>query len=210
MWRWYLAALGLVLLVVVGRVWYSARTELSKARAARTAVERLDRFQWAMRWYLPGTSAPQDAADEITDWAIRAEQQGRPENALAAWRRLRGGILATRHLWSPFDARLPEANRRIATLTADLQLASGAPSIRGRDRATLIQDHFALLQLDAAPRPGWSIAVFFGFLGWVGGAGWTIRRGLTPAGGLVRRPFLRGLAATITCFAIWILGLLNA
>ena len=210
MWRWYLAALGLVLIVVAGRVWYNARAELEKAQAARTAVEHLDRLQWAMRWYLPGTSAPREAADAITDWAIRAEQKGRLENALAGWRRLRGGILATRHLWSPFGHRLPEANRRIATLTADLQIASGAKSIRGRDRATLIRDHHALLQLDAAPRPGWSVAVFLGFLGWVVGAGWTIRRGLTAEGAVVRRPFLQGLAATVLCFAIWIVGLVNA
>lgn len=210
MWRWYLAALALVLLVVAGRVWHSARVELEKGRAARTAVERLDRFQWAMRWYLPGTSAPQDAADELTDWAIRAEQRGAIENALGAWRRLRGGILATRHLWSPFGDRLDEVNRRIANLTADLQLASGSKTIRGRDRATLVRDHYALLQKDATPAPGWSVAVFLGFLGWVGGAGWTIRRGLTAEGRIVKTPFLRGLMVTALCFGIWIAGLVNA
>ena len=207
--KWYVLALALVLSVVVGRVWLGARTELETAQK-RQGAERLDRLQWAMRWYLPGASAPREAADAIEALAETAESDGDIEAALGAWRRLRGGILATRHLWSPFGARLPRANARIAELTADLQIRSGAVSIRGRDRGTLIADHLALLQLDPTPKAGWSIAVFLGFLGWVGGAAWTIRRGLTAKGTVRRKPFLRGLAITLLCFGVWIVGLLNA
>lgn len=207
--RWYLLAFVLVLAVVAGRVWHGARTELETA-AKHQGAERLDRLQWAMRWYLPGASAPREAADALEALARASEADGKIEDALAAWRRLRGGILATRHLWSPFGDRLPRVNARIAELTADLQLGTGSVSIRGRDRATLIADHLALLQLDPTPALGWSLAVFLGFLGWVGGAAWTIRRGLTAEGALRRGPFLRGLAVTALCFGVWIVGLLNA
>jgi hypothetical protein len=207
--KWYLAAAAVILSVIIGRVWTSARDELAQARQSQGA-ERLDRLQWAMRWYLPGAQAPRDAADELADYAIRAEQAGRQEDALGAWRRLRGGILATRHLWSPFGDRLPEVNRRIAMLTADLQISSGAITVRGRDRSTLVADHLALLQLDPTPAPGWGAAVFLGFLGWAGGAAWTIRRGLNAEGKVQRRRFLRGLAFTALCFGVWVLGLLNA
>ena len=54
------------------------------------------------------------------------------------------------------------------------------------------------------------MAVFLGFLGWVGAAAWTIRRGLTAEGSVQRAPFLRGLAVTALCFSVWIAGLLNA
>ncbi|MGK0359447.1 MAG: hypothetical protein ACI9U2_001749 [Bradymonadia bacterium] len=207
--RWYGLALALVLSVVVGRVWFDARTQLETAQQ-RKGAERLDRLQWAMRAYLPGTSAPREAADAIQAFAETAEAAGKIEDALGAWRRLRGGILATRHLWSPFGDRLSHVNTRIADLTASLQSRSGAASIRGRDRATLVADHLALLQLDATPKAGWSVAVFLGFLGWVGGAAWTIRRGLTAEGTLRRASFLRGLAVTVLCFGVWIVGLLNA
>lgn len=207
--KWYGLALALVLSVVVGRVWFDARTQLETAQQ-RQGAERLDRLQWAMRSYLPGTSAPREAADAIHAFAETAESAGKIEDALGAWRRLRGGILATRHLWSPFGDRLPHVNTRIAELTASLQLRSGAASIRGRDRPTLVADHLALLQLDPSPKAGWSVAVFLGFLGWVGGAAWTIRRGLTAEGKLRRAPFLRGLAVTVLFFGVWIVGLLNA
>lgn len=207
--KWYLTAAAVVLAVICGRVWHSARVELETGLASQGA-ERLDHLQWAMRWYLPGAQAPRDAADALADFATGAEQAGRIEDALGAWRRLRGGILATRHLWSPFGDRLPAVNQRIATLTADLQLTARTTTVRGRDRATLIADHLALLRLDPAPSPGWGAAVFLGFLGWAGGAAWTIRRGLTAEGRIQRGHFLRGLALTALCFGVWILGLLNA
>lgn len=207
--RWYVAAAACVLAVIVARVWTNGRAEWAQAQSSQ-GIERLDRLQWAMRWYLPGAQAPRNAADALSQAARDAEQAGRPAQALAAWRRLRGGILTTRHLWSPFGDRLPVVNQRIAALVADQQLASGAATIRGRDRATLVADHLALLEADPTPEPGWGVMVFLGFLGWAGGAAWTIRQGLTAQGKIRRTRFLRGLAFTLACFAVWVFGLINA
>lgn len=198
------------MIAVWGRAWVSARGELEAARAAEAAgdVDRaLAYHQYAMRWYTPLAAAPREAADALTAIADRAEAAGDRATALAALRRLRGAILATRSLYSPFGDRLPEVNRRLARLTAEEQLALGQPTLRGRDLATLEADHRRLLELDPTPATGWSLVVVLSFVGWVSGAALTIARGLDAEARLVRGPALRWGGFAALCFAAWIAGL---
>ena len=207
--RWAALALLGIVLVAGLRVYLDAQDELARADVARgegdlhTAVER---YGYAMRWYTPLAGAPVEAADAL--WDIADDATGRDDRALAmkALRRLRGGILATRGLNCPFCDLLDPVNQKLAVHIAAEQLALGQPTIRGRDRRTLIADHLALLRLDPIPHPGWSLLAIFGFFAWVGGGFLVIFRGLDVE---LKRTALFGRLAGLTAlgFAAWLAGL---
>lgn len=206
---WALAVLA-VLVVVWIRCVVEGQSELAAAQKATDFTSRITHLQQAMRWYAPGADHCVDAANQLEALAREAEIAGRPEEALAAWRRLRGGIRATRHLWTPFADRAATADDRIAELMAHQQLAEGGPTVRGRTRAQLVADHKALLALDPTPGTGWILLITLSFLGWVASAFVLTRRGFDAALTLQSGPFLRWGATTLGFFALWLLGLWRA
>ena len=211
--RWWITAVVLVLSVAFVRVWTSARSELVQAQAAEAAGEidrAIEHFQYAARWYTPFSSAPNDAIDALWRIAQDQEEQGQPERALKAYRRLRGAILATRSLYSPFEARRVSTNERIADLMADEQLRQGHATVAGRSRSELIRDHMALLEADPAPATGWSLLVVLFFIGWVAGGLATIYKGLDSSGRMRRPNFKNWLIISLFCFAGWLVALSQA
>lgn len=207
--RWALIALLGIVAVAWVRAFISAPREIAEAVAAQQAGDShraVEHFGYAMRWYTPLASAPADAADAL--WEIADDATARGDRALAmkALRRLRGGILSTRGLYCPFCDLLDPVNQKLAVHIAAEQMALGQPTIRGRSRKALVDDHLALLRLDPIPHPGWSLLAVFGFLGWVGGGFLVVFRGLDVE--LERTPsFPLWAGITAACFAGWLAGL---
>jgi hypothetical protein len=194
-------------------VWFAGRDELELARQAEVSGDlssAVEHFQYAARWYLPGADAPVNAVDALWRIGQTSEQGGNDALALKAYRRMRGAILATRSLYSPFGRRLDAVNDRIANLTADEQLRLGQPTIRDRSRAQLVSDHRSLLEDDPTPSAIWSLLVVLAFLGWVGGSLGTIFRGLDRDAKLVQSSFRNWLGFTVVSFAFWLLALSQA
>ena len=174
-------------------------------------VERaIEYYQYALRAYTPGASAPQAAADALQKIAHTTAAHGDRANTLRALRRLRGGLLSIRWLLSPFGDRLNSVNIQLAQITAEEQLALGQSTIRGRDLAQLKADHLALLTLDPTPTPMWSLIVLLGFFGWISGGYLTIARGLDDQARPHWGRCLKWGGFTAACFAVWIVGLINA
>jgi hypothetical protein len=203
--RWLALAIVVVLGAVWARAWTSSRAELAQARAAGDTARAITHFQYAMRWYTPGAQAPREAAEAL--WTIASSAPDR-DTALSALQALRGGVRATRHLWSPFARWAAPTDRAIARLMAEAQ--AGQPSAEGRSVEALERWHASLLALDPTPAPGWSLVVVLGFVGWVAGGFATIYRGMDREAKVVRRPFVRWAGFTAASFALWIAGLLYA
>lgn len=207
------AAAVVVALVLWARVWWSAGEALDGARAAAAAGETaaaIEGYAHAMRWYSPGASAPVEAAAALDALAADAEARGDRATALVALRRLRGAILATRGLGCPLCARLDDVNQRLAAVTAAEQIALGQPTIGGRDAATLVADHLALLRLDPVPHPGWAALAVLAFFAWVGGAFLLVWRGFDRALRPVRPAAARYGALVGVGFLLWLLALWQA
>ena len=208
-----MCAVAVVFLALWLRVWTGARAELELAENARSSGDvsvAINHYQYALRWYTPGASAPSSAAAALDEIATEAAKSGDRPLALTALRRLRGGILATRHLWSPFGDRLAGVETRLAKHTAAAQMALGQRTIRGRTLEELEADHLALLQRDPTPSVGWSLLVFFSFLGWLAGVFMTLSRGLTRDAQLVKPVFYRWGATALASFVLWLFALSQA
>jgi hypothetical protein len=159
-----------LLTVISVRVVTSARSELREgerqlARGDRdAAVVHLRR---AARWYAPFSPYHVHALDQLTQLAREAEQRGDTEGALAAYRSVRGAIMATRSFYIPERARLDRANQRIAALMAELP----APGIdAGKTKAQIAREHLALLTAIPGPDNFWTCVLLAGFACWVGSA----------------------------------------
>ena len=211
--RWLLLAAAMCVASLYGRVWWSARVDLETAQAfeAKGNLEKaIEHYQYAARWWSPGTQTPIDARDALFRIGTECEANHRPELALRAYRRLRGVMLSTRWLLSGEDSKRPVIEERIASLMAHKQIARGGPESRGEDVASLTAHHLQLLRHDTTPTSGLSFAVLVGFIGWVTSIVWTIRRGLTRDLSIRRRPFMLGLSLSALFFAIWCLSLMRA
>ena len=163
-----------------------AETQLRGSGAGRGFVSLRQRRQ------------PGDQPDKLA--AIGRSDPGR---ALAAWRELRSAILATRSFYTPHRALLDEANRQIAELMADAELAAGTQHGHERARAW----HAARLAQDEAPKLGWTLVALFGLIAWVGCAVGLLLRGIGDDDRLRPRAALAWAVGVAVGLAAFFLGL---
>jgi len=201
-----LVALGLL----VGRVVWSAHSELAQGRAAfesgdrEAAVVHLNR---AAHWYAPGNPYVTDALDELLQIARQAEMEGQVELALAAYRAIRSSCLGTRSFYTPHADRLRQANRRIAGLMAR---QTPAPMDRSKLANQRRDEYLALLENVEEPHPLWSILACLSFLVWVGGVFGFILRAFDSELALNRRAAARWGSVVLVGLGIWVVSLLLA
>ncbi len=201
---------GVCLGVVVTRAVWEGRSALARGDAAQEAGNTTEAIVWwrrAARWYVPLAPHVGRAYDRLESLAKQAETKGDIPTALAAWRGVRGSILATRSFFVPHSSRLEPANRRIAALMARSEPSSVDPGKNEQQRADW---HYALLARDEAPSVFWSIIAIFGFGLWVGGGVLMALRGVSREDTLVARQAAIAGALVLSGLVIWLLGLYNA
>lgn len=201
---------GLCLGVVVTRAVWEGRSALTKGDEAAERGDSREAIRWwrrAARWYVPLAPHVGSAYERLEAQAVAAEAAGDRETALAAWRGIRGSVLATRSFYTPHSERLAPANRRIAELMAETEEESVAP---GQDHDARTRWHYDLLQRDESPSVLWSIVALLGFGVWIAGGVLMALRGIGADDRLVVRVAARAGAMVAGGLVIWVLGLYNA
>lgn len=185
----------------------SALADGDDAAARGDFAEAIAKWRRAARWYLPLAPHVGGAYDRLEHLAREAEAKGDVTTALAAWRGIRGSILATRSFYTPQSHRLDPANQKIAALMAGLEGDRADPGATPAERQAW---HYALLIQDPSPSVFWSIVALLGFGLWIGGAFWFALRGVSDQDGLVRRTAASSGACVAAGLVIWLLGLYKA
>lgn len=199
---------GLCLGVVMTRaVWEGTRALAAGDAAHEQGDPRAAITQWrrSARWYVPGGRHMGVAYDRLEHLAHQAEEQGDLDTALAAWRGIRGSILATRSLYTPFAERLEPANRHIAALMAELEARTRADDTP--DEADRAAWHYDLLARSHGPSPFWSLVAILGFSLWLGGGLLFAWRGVTAEDELVPRTAAYAGLMVAGGLLAWMLGL---
>lgn len=175
-------------------------------------VEAIRSYETAARWYLPLAPHVDDAYDKLRTIAETApDTKGDAAAAavrLAAWRAIRSAARATRTLWTPHADDLAAADAAIAKLSAAVAKpprTDGTPA-----EPTPESWHFERLAREQRPRIGTAALAGIGILLWIGGAIALVRRGLGPAGQLVRRAAIPSGIAILVGVGLWFVGLYNA
>jgi hypothetical protein len=201
---------GFCLGVVVTRAVLEGRAALARGDTAAAAADHAEAVTWwrrAARWYVPGAPHVGRAYDRLENLAREAAERGDDQTALAAWRGVRGSILATRSVFTPHAHRLDPANRAIAALMARVEGPRADPDATEEERVAW---HYDLLARDEAPSVFWSIIALLGFGLWLGGGGLFALRGVTADDELVPRRAAWAGAMVALGLIIWMLGLYKA
>lgn len=201
------AVLALLLATLAVRVVYSAGQELSEAHA-RLAGGDLDgavvHYRRAARYYAPGSPYHVEALDRLAELGLAAERRGDSDRALAAYRAIRGSILATRSVYVPERARLAAADDSIARLMAELP----PPGMdQGKSREQLRAEHLVLLRADPDPSLLWTCVLLLGFVAWVSAAFVFSARAIDAQDRFVRREVQRWGSVIALGFGLFVLGL---
>ncbi len=159
-----------VLLALAVRVIGSARAELAEARAldghGDTALS-ISHYRRAARWYAPFSPYPEEALGRLAQIGDEAESSGDVDLALSAWRSIRAATLGSRSFYVPYEHRLHEANRHIASLMAQMP---PPPIELRRTIAEREAAHLALLEADTGPAAFPSVVALFGLAMWIAAA----------------------------------------
>jgi hypothetical protein len=213
-----LVVAGLCVGVVVTRALWQGRSALAAGDAALVRGdqdEAIGRWRRAARWYVPGASHVDGAYERLETLARQAQEQGDIDTALAAWRGIRGSIMATRSFYTPHRHRLDPANQRIAALMAEVESnseSSGQRNRESRDEASGSQSerqrwHYELLRRDPGPSVFWSVVAILGFALWLGGGFLFALRGVTSDDTLVPRTAMYAGIMVASGLIVWMLGL---
>lgn len=201
---------GLCLGVVMTRAVWEGTRALAEGDAAQTQGDpqaAITQWRRAARWYVPGARHMRVAYDRLERLAVQAEDRGDLDTALAAWRGIRGSILATRSLYTPFAERLEPANRHIAALMAELEGRTRAGNRSTPDEAERAVWHYDLLARSHGPSPFWSLVAILGFALWMGGGLLFAWRGVTAEDELVPRTAAYAGLMVAGGLLVWMLGL---
>ncbi len=205
---------GLCLGVVLTRAVWEGRSALHTADELAEAGELAEAVTWyrrAARWYVPLAPHVGRAYDRLEDIGRQAEAAGDVDLALAAWRGVRSSIMATRSMYTPHAERLEPANRRIAALMGQQELAlRGADAQVPGGHASFEAFHYDLLAQDRAPSVFWSIVALLGFGLWLGGGVLFAVRGVSDEDKLVPRAAAAAGVFVAVGMVIWMLGLYKA
>jgi hypothetical protein len=201
-----------VLLPIALRVVYEGRAELAAADHASAQEDlagEIEHLGRALRWRMPGADHDEQALERL--WAIGQAQQAHGADgrdaALAAYRELRQGLLATR-VWSiPHRERWEAANDRIAVLMAEQEREQGTDLSGTGDPEAF---HRALLAEEPGPAPVRGNLAALAFVGWVACVVGLLVRGLGARGRLRPRPALRWGVAAVLFLVAWMVLLATA
>lgn len=202
-----LAIGALVLGPIIARVVYSAHSELGAARAAADAGDvdgAIAHYRRAARYYAPASPYHVAALDQLEHVGRAAEAAGDTARALAAYRSIRGSILAARSFYVPEPARLEAADQQIAKLMSE-QPAPGMDA--GKTRTQLYTEHLALLEASADPSLAWTVVLLAGFIAFGGAAFAFSARAIDEHDRLIPAAAVRWGAVIVVGFGLFALGL---
>lgn len=205
-----LGVIGICLAVVATRAVWEGRAALADGDAAAEEGDlprAIALWRRAARWYVPLAPHVGDAYDRLESIGAEAEERGDVSLALAAWRGVRGSILATRSFFTPHADRLEPANLRIANLMARSEGDAADPGKTEAERASW---HHALLARDEAPSVPWVLIALVGMALWIGGGVYFVFRGVTADDRMVGRAAATAGVMIAAGLFVWMLGLYQA
>ncbi|MBT7935584.1 MAG: hypothetical protein HN722_05225 [Nitrospina sp.] len=175
-----------------------AKNELSKA---------VNHYERAMRWFLPFSHTPYQAAEKLWKIAQNQQTQNQSMEALKTYRILRGAFYSVRSIYTPGKKWIRLCNEKIAHLMAVKFIES-----HEQQKTTFAEkksEYLDLLETDRPPFTFASIMNAIGFFGWTASVLLFIFKALSPQGHLKKRPAILFTSTFLLFYSIWIWGLFN-
>jgi hypothetical protein len=201
-------AAGFALLIgapLLARVAFEGRAELQAADLARDEGDvelEILHLGRAARWRAPMLGHDEDARERLMEIGEAAVAEGEvgERTALAAFRELRGALLATRTFDVPDPVALEQANARIAELMAAQEVRFGREPIEEEDARAW---HLERLAAPPGPVPWKAFGAALAFVAWIVCTGGFVLRGLDAAGRVRPGPAVRWGVSSLVMLVVW-------
>ena len=189
------------------RAGWEGRAELARARASASEgdVDReIVHLGRAARWRVPGLGHDTQAFERLVEIGEETDASGPDgtEQSLAAYREVRGALLATRTWGVPRPELFEQMNERIARLMARQESELGTDVSGTGDPYAY---HLALLQEVPGPEPVRANLAAFAFVGWLFASAGFVLRGLDAKGRIRPRSALRWGGMSLLLLVAWAL-----
>ncbi len=192
------------------KIYLNAEREYNLANtlfAQNNLLEAMTHYERSIQWFLPGLSLQDRAAQGLWNVGEKYEAKSDTENALAAYRLLRGAFYSSRSFYTPGKTWIDRCNEKIATLMAGRPTSSEAE--KTKTFAERRAENLKILSAEKSPRNPWAVLAVTGFFGWIACAVLFIMKAFTKTGKIQGRPAVSWIAGFIVFYGLWILGLLN-
>jgi hypothetical protein len=195
------------LALFVGRTVYEQQDHFSRAEAFMAANERklaLREYDTALHFHWPGSPWTGSAARRLWELGEVFENEGRIEEARAAYGAVRSSFYACRSFYTPGRGWIERSDEKLASLAAALLVADGTlpPEEAGPERERFLK----VFRADRAPSVPWSVLAGAAFLGWCS----TALALALGAGRNGMRRRITGMALMGVFYALWVAGLFMA
>ena len=196
-------------LSTIFKVYISAKSEFQKGEeffAQENSQEAVVHFERVIRWYIPGLTLQDRAAQKIWGIAENYETNHDSERAINTYRILRSGFYSTRSLYTPGREWIERCNEKIAEMmakkTPTLEVESAKPFSQRKS------EYLSVLSAEKHPYPFWSLLAVTGFLGWAGCAAMFIAKGITKSGQIITRQAMYWTGGFLLSYSFWVLGMI--
>ena len=204
----------LILAVVVAlstgtglKVYLSAKSELRTAEiflAQKDFISAATYFERPIRWHMPLPGFQDRAARGMWTTAQNLESANDVENALNAYRSLRGAFFSLRSIVTLGKEWIDRCNEKIAYLMARKSSPSPDDSLE-KKKSDILQ----LLKVEKPPSLPWSIMGEIGFFGWTLCAFMFIASSITKTGQLKFKQAGIWSGGFLIFYFLWVAGLAN-
>jgi len=200
-----LFGLAVALAVIVTRLLIDSRQACRQGAAAEQRgdmTEAIRHYLDAGRLYVPGSPFVRQALDRLDTIGVALVNKGDYPLARSAFESERAALLGTRSFYTPYAARLPAIERRIARLLAAEE--GGTASASFEERAVW---HAERLMQRPGPKTSMVLLALIGLGIWISCAVIFLRKGLSASLLLQRGPALLAGAGFLLGLALFLVGL---
>ena len=203
--------LSLVLFLVLttmGKIYLNSNHEFKMAEelvSKNKFAEAVTHYERSIQWYVPGLRLQERAAEGLWEVAQKYETQNDFENAINAYRLLRGAFYSVRSFYTPGKIWILKCNEKIAILMAREPATSDSDKTKSYEER--LAENWKLLSSEKPPKPFWAMVAVFGFFGWIACTVFFIIYAIKKSGEIQTRPALIWGGGFVLFYSLWIAGL---
>ncbi|GJL79354.1 MAG: hypothetical protein NPINA01_23430 [Nitrospinaceae bacterium] len=198
----------ILLLSTLAKIYLNANAEFNLAEefaSKNNFKDAVTHYERSIQWHLPGLNLQERAAEGLWKVAQKYEAEEDFENAINAYRLLRGAFYSVRSFYTPGKIWIQRCNEKIAILMAKKPATS--ESEKSKSYEERLKENLRLLSSEKPPKPFWAMLAVFGFFGWIACAVLFIIYAIKKTGEIQTRPALFWGAGFLLFYGLWIAGL---
>jgi tetratricopeptide (TPR) repeat protein len=203
-----LSLVCVLILSTLAKVYLNSRDEFILAEelvSKNNVAEAVAHYERSLQWHVPGSNLQDRAAEGLWNVAQKFETEKDFENAINAYRLLRGAFFSVRSFYTPGQDWILRCNEKIAVLMAAKPATS--ESEKSKSYEERLAEYRSLLARQKPPKTSGALVAVFGFLGWIACTVFFIIFAMNKSGEIQSRPALIWGGGFILFYSLWIAGL---